>query len=237
MTSTSDTNYDPIAERYLSEIEQPLSWNNRYERPYMLGLLGDLRGKRVLDLGCGSGFYSEVALRLGATVTAVDASERMLTHVRSKLHSENLRLIKADLAERLPMIPGASQDVAICSLVLHYLRDWDTVLSEIERVLAAAGEVHISTHHPFADYLLLKKASYFEHRLVEDQWGGSNPYCVHYYTRSLADVMKAVLASRMTLTRVHEPIPPPELHAAASKQGSTSEQQPGLLFLSLRKEP
>jgi 2-polyprenyl-3-methyl-5-hydroxy-6-metoxy-1,4-benzoquinol methylase len=76
MPEDSDlTNYDSIAlEDYLNHIERPTSWNNLYERPQMLSLLPALQGKNVLDIGCGTGFYTEHALNAGANVTAIDIS-------------------------------------------------------------------------------------------------------------------------------------------------------------------
>ena len=52
------TNYDSIVEDYIAHTERPNSWNNLYERPYMLSKLRSLQDKHVLDLGCGSGFLT-----------------------------------------------------------------------------------------------------------------------------------------------------------------------------------
>jgi 2-polyprenyl-3-methyl-5-hydroxy-6-metoxy-1,4-benzoquinol methylase len=112
------TNYDSVAEAYISHVERELSYNNLYERPYMLSVFDDFAGKNVLDVGCGSGFYSEYALNKNAKVTGVDVSQKMLDYIRWKTNSADLKLIRADIGQGLPYIESSSQDYIICSLVL-----------------------------------------------------------------------------------------------------------------------
>jgi len=49
------TNYDKIAPVYIAHAEDELSWNNLYERPYMLSIFDNFTGKKILDAGCGTG--------------------------------------------------------------------------------------------------------------------------------------------------------------------------------------
>jgi 2-polyprenyl-3-methyl-5-hydroxy-6-metoxy-1,4-benzoquinol methylase len=69
--------YDEFAERFERHAETAL-WNAEYDRPAVLGMLGDVAGKAVLDAGCGPGIYAEELLERGASVIAVDASEQMI---------------------------------------------------------------------------------------------------------------------------------------------------------------
>lgn len=61
--------YEKLAERYAALIDTKAE-NAYYERPATLSLLPDVKGKRVLDAGCGSGLYSEWLLDHGAEVEA-----------------------------------------------------------------------------------------------------------------------------------------------------------------------
>ncbi|MEV4693658.1 methyltransferase domain-containing protein [Micromonospora echinospora] len=65
--------YDGFAGRYAAENESSL-FNAYYERPAMLELAGDVRGRRILDAGCGAGPLSEALAARGAVVTGFDAS-------------------------------------------------------------------------------------------------------------------------------------------------------------------
>jgi len=172
MADSADmTNYDSIAEIYLAHTERPNSWNNLYERPHMLSKIHSLQDKNVLDLGCGSGFYTKYTLEMGAHVTALDASKVIIDRLSSSIKSPKLRLICTDITKPLSFLESESFDFVICSLVLHYIEDWRPLLSELYRVMRKSSELIISTHHPFTDYLFLNKRSYFENRLVEDTWG------------------------------------------------------------------
>jgi ubiquinone/menaquinone biosynthesis C-methylase UbiE len=91
-TSDSDlTSYDSIdIDVYTAHVERPTSWNNLYERPQMLSLLPALQGKNVLDIGCGTGFYTEHALNAVANVTAIDISQKMLDVLALRIKSPEL---------------------------------------------------------------------------------------------------------------------------------------------------
>ena len=61
-------------------------YNAHFERPNTLELIGDVSGKKVLDLGCGSGLYAQILLARGASaVTCIDASQEMIEIVKGKL--------------------------------------------------------------------------------------------------------------------------------------------------------
>lgn len=96
----------------------------------VLGVLVDeLRGKRVLEVGVGTGRYAVPLQKSGLRVVGVDISRRMVEHGLAKgLHD----VVFADAA-RLPFVPGAF-DVATTNHVLHLLPDWREVLLEIARV-------------------------------------------------------------------------------------------------------
>ena len=93
----------------------------------------------VLDLGCGTGRFSEgLARRFHANVIAVDPSEKMLAIARSK-SANRVRYERAG-AESLPL-PADSVDIVFMSMVLHHFNDPLKALSECRRVLRPGGVV------------------------------------------------------------------------------------------------
>jgi len=231
------TRYDQISSKYIEHVNRNNSWNNLYERPYMLSLFDDFSNKTVLDLGCGTGFYSLYALEQKASsVTSVDASQEMLNHVKGKDASGRIKLVNADLTQGLPFIQNASQEYIICSLVLHYLEHWDGLVSEFYRVLKPGGKVYISTHHPFGDFLVHNKESYFDTYLIRDTWGdGDNSFPVNYYTRTLEDLLKPFLNSGLRIVSITEPQVSEDFKHLNEKAFKYLSKNPAFLFLVLEK--
>ena len=102
-------------------------------------------GERILDVGCGPGFYlAELLEQVGPTgsVTGVDASPQTLALARRRTDGAgNVRLQLAD-ATALP-VPDAAFDAAMSVQVLEYVADLDTALAELHRALRPGGRLVI----------------------------------------------------------------------------------------------
>ena len=70
--------YERFAHEYASHAEDS-AYNALYDRPAMLGLAGDVRGRAVFDAACGPGFYARELLERGARVTGCDVSPTFST--------------------------------------------------------------------------------------------------------------------------------------------------------------
>jgi SAM-dependent methyltransferase len=235
MSHGDQTNYDAIAEIYLGATDEK-PFVSHYERPYMLRHLPDLTGKTVLDLGCGTGFYSHFALGKGARVISVDASERMIEHTNLRCGGKNEFFVH-DLAEPFFFVGDSSVDVVICSLVFHYIERWDPVLAEIYRTLKPGGLCLVSTHHPVNDYVHSGESGYFETRMIEDLWRGfSPPITVKYFVRPLSEYLRPFLHSDFTIRKIDEPMPTPELEQSEPGMYDRLSERPTFLFFVLEKE-
>lgn len=92
-------------------------------------------GKRLLDVGCGTGHHLAALRRRGYEVAGVDGSEGMLEHARANNPGVDIR--QSDV-ESLPFADG-SFDYVICIEVLRYLPDFRRCASEMARVLRPGG--------------------------------------------------------------------------------------------------
>ncbi len=110
-------------------------------------LLGDIRGRAVLELACGTGRHTVRLADAGARVTAVDFSRGMLAEAKKRLCDREVTFVEADLARPLPF-PDASFDLVLCCLALEHLRDLDPLFVEVKRVLASGGAFVCSDMHP-----------------------------------------------------------------------------------------
>jgi malonyl-CoA O-methyltransferase len=140
--------YDRWSEIYDAE-ENPLIL---LEEPHLARLCADVRGLRVLDVGCGTGRHAIPLAAAGAAVTAIDFSDGMLARARAKPGAEAVRFVAHDLTAPLPFADGAF-DRVLCCLVLDHIDALDPFFAELARVACAGGRVVISVMHPA---LLLK---------------------------------------------------------------------------------
>lgn len=121
----------PVDERWLDTIARMVE-------------LGDLRGRSVLDVGCGTGRLAVIlAQRYGAKVCGLDPSAEMLAVAEPKEAAVKWVIGRA---EALPF-ENSSFERAVSSLVVHHL-DRATAFREVRRVLRAGGRFVISTPNP-----------------------------------------------------------------------------------------
>ena len=117
------------------------------EWPALKALLPELRGLRVVDLGCGFGWFCRWAQQQGAAaVLGIDVSKKMLARARAAATDAAITYLEADLegAE----LPQAAFDLAYSSLALHYVEDLGGLLAKVRRALAPNGRLVFSVEHP-----------------------------------------------------------------------------------------
>jgi ubiquinone/menaquinone biosynthesis C-methylase UbiE len=105
---------------------------------------GDLLGRRVLDVGCGTGRIAVALAKRGATVSGVDPSPEMLVEARAR--GRGVVEFEQAPAEALPFA-DASFERAVLRLVVH-LVDRPRAFCEVARVLAPGGRIVIGTFRP-----------------------------------------------------------------------------------------
>jgi SAM-dependent methyltransferase len=125
--------YDALAKAY-AELVDTKPHNAYYERPATLSLLPDVKGKRVLDAGCGPGVYAEWLVDRGAEVVAFDANEKMVRLARERL-GDRVRVVQADLEQPLDFLSNSVFDVIVSPLVMEYVKEWGAVFDEFHRLL------------------------------------------------------------------------------------------------------
>ena len=105
---------------------------------------GDLAGRRVLDVGCGTGRLTVALAELGSRAWGVDPSEEMLAEARAR--AGRVAAFKRAPAEALPFRDGWFER-AVLRLVVH-LVDRGRALPEVARVLGPDGRAVIATFRP-----------------------------------------------------------------------------------------
>jgi ubiquinone/menaquinone biosynthesis C-methylase UbiE len=117
------------------------------EWPALRAFVPDLRGLKVVDLGCGFGWFCRWAREQGAAqVLGIDVSEKMLARADSATSDGGITYARADM-EMLDL-PEASMDLAYSSLAMHYIEDLGKLLATVHEALVPGGQLIFSIEHP-----------------------------------------------------------------------------------------
>ncbi|OFA01792.1 bifunctional 2-polyprenyl-6-hydroxyphenol methylase/3-demethylubiquinol 3-O-methyltransferase UbiG [Duganella sp. HH101] len=117
------------------------------EWPAIRAMLPELKDKRVVDLGCGFGWFARWAGAQGAAqVLALDLSEQMIARAKAATQAANIDYRIADL-EQLSL-PAGAFDFAYSSLAFHYIEDFDKLAATIHQALAPGAQFVFTIEHP-----------------------------------------------------------------------------------------
>ncbi|GEM_PF-710200 len=154
------SNWDKAASNYVDIVGETGSHSQRtYITPAMLGMIGNVRGKKVLDLGSGEGYFSRKVAELGAEVTGIDISSELVKIAKEKEKKSPMGIKYHNLSsESLDGIPDSSFDLIVSNMVLHNVKNIDATFAECSRVLKDDGRFVFVIIHPLVD--TMKMASF-----------------------------------------------------------------------------
>ena len=141
--------YDNAAvfQTYMQHRRRPENPNDTLEKPIIMELLGNVRGARILDLGCGDATLGAALLDQGATAyLGLDGSQNMVEHATRHLAETVGQVLQADI--RSWVYPRHAFDIVLARLVLHYIDDVNHVFQQIFQTLRTGGRFIFSVEHP-----------------------------------------------------------------------------------------
>ncbi len=201
--------------------------------PCVLDVLGNVEGKRVLDLACGEGHFARgLAERTNARVriTGVDASERMIRIAREKSEqfAGSISFQVAD-ASQMPQFEADSFDVVVCNMALMDIAGYREAIEEVARVLKPAGAFVFSILHPCfctpgsgwirkdpesrapENKIGWRVDNYHSRLVVRLRLKPSMSRSTYYFHRTLEDYFAALRDAGFVVTDLREPVPSKEL--------------------------
>lgn len=212
------------------------------EWPALQAMLPEIRDRRVVDLGCGFGWFCRWAHEQGAAgVLGLDVSEKMLE--RAVATSDiAIDYRRADLEEL--DLPAAAYDIAYSSLALHYVEDVGRLFETVHRALAPGGALVFSTEHPvlmapsnpgWSVNAEGRKTWPVDRYFIEGQrttdWLAKG---VVKYHRTIGTTLNALIAAGFELTHVEEFCPSAEQIVARPELAEELER-PMFLLVSARR--
>jgi len=152
--------------------------------------IDQLRGKRVLEIGCGMGLHTETLIRAGADVTAVDLTPAAIeaTTRRIALKGLQARVMEAD-AETLPFA-DSSFDFVWSWGVIHHSSRTTRIVRQIARVVAPDGETRVMVYNREGTWARayfmrqhLLRGKFLRQTFDETLWSCTDGFCARYYVR------------------------------------------------------
>jgi SAM-dependent methyltransferase len=156
------------AEKWRSE---EITWGLFDVRESELGVLGDVAGRDVVELGCGTAYFSAWLARRGARVVAVDVTPAQLETARrcQERFGVPFRLLEADAAD-VPLEDGGF-DLAVSEYGASLWCDPERWLSEAARLLRPGGRLVFLTNSVLATLTVPTEGGFAEDRLLRSQRG------------------------------------------------------------------
>lgn len=103
-------------------------------------------GRKVLEVGCGTGRHTKKWVEAGNSLTAIDISPGMLAMARSKISSLNVNFIEGDFIAQKNL--AHDFDIVVESLMLEHIQDLAAFFNQCVTVLKTGGDLYLSEIHP-----------------------------------------------------------------------------------------
>lgn len=202
--------------------ENEANANNLFEIPALFSMMPDLKGKKVLDLGCGFGEHCRQFVDRGAEkVVGIDISEKMLEVAKVENGDPKITYLNMPMED----IDGLQEtfDIVISSLAFHYVEDFEGVIKKIHSLLKESGIFIFSQENPLCtchsggdrwtrdengNKLHLNLADYGVEGERKTVWFVDD---VKKYHRTFSTIVNALIEAGFTIEKMMEPLPTEEL--------------------------
>lgn len=204
--------------------------------PTVFSMLGDVTDRRVLDAGCGQGYFSRLLAARGAIVVALEPADGLYQYAVAKEAelAQGVEFVQADLTE-IELEPVF--DAVVANMVFLCIPDWKGALRTCARALRPGGQLIFSIEHP-----CFEDASGHWHRTGHVE---VTEYLADYvmprrfapdFHRPLSAYLNAVIAAGCRLTAVAEPRLAPELVGDLGPAAEALVHVPNFLVVSATRD-
>jgi ubiquinone/menaquinone biosynthesis C-methylase UbiE len=192
-------------------------YRDELNNPATFELIGDVRGRLVLDLACGEGYNTRILAKKGAKVTGVDFSEKLVELARREEAKEKLGLCYcvSDITD-LKEFSSNRFDLVTCFMSLQDIENHEKAISEVARVLRNQGRFVFSIPHPCFETIVVDgkrigaTERYFGAAKYPVQWKMdrlTKPFRTTSFHRTLTDYFGVLYKSKLFVSRLVEPKP------------------------------
>jgi len=178
-----------------------------------LRLLGDVKGKKILEIGCGGGQCSIAFAKQGAKCTGVDISKEQLEYAEelAKKNNVSVKFVQGDI-QTLKQFKSSDYDIVFSAFALQYIPDLGKCFKEVYRALRKKGVLVLGLSHPFYDAISPKtmkitrnynKAGKF---VNIETWPDGSKHKFVEFLHKISEVTDGLIDSGFVLEKVIEPL-------------------------------
>lgn len=220
------------ARLWVEQVRKGLDiYREYFNNPAFFRFAGTLKGKKVLDAGCGEGYNTRIMARMGARVTGVDISPTLVKLARREERREPLGIrYRVGSFTDLSTFDDASFDMVISNMALDASPNYEKAIGEFFRVLNPNGKLFFSILHPCfvtkglgwipdetKEDTRLTASSYFDESPRVEEWKftyappETKPFVTPAFYRTLSRILKTLIRTGFVLRDIEEPRPSAEV--------------------------
>lgn len=222
-------NWDRMANEYELFTSHKESYSNLIEWKAIKTILPELKNKNIIDLGCGTGRFSFLFESMNPkSIIGIDLSEKMIEIGLDNAKRKNsiVKFVQGNL-EDLSDIKLESIDFVFSSTTLHYIKNLNNIMEQINRILTSGGTCILSIIHPVysACYPILHENRELPNddewiiRYLDSRdrgyvqpWIEYNPNINNFlsfsYHHTIGDYINSIIRAGLQIKEFLEPMPP-----------------------------
>ncbi|MGO9775825.1 MAG: class I SAM-dependent methyltransferase [Terracidiphilus sp.] len=234
--------WEALAQVYAASRQ--LSADQLIEWPAQLKMCGTLQGKRVLDVGCGTGDKARFFAEHGAAeVVGIDPSQGFAPNWKGHAGCPNLSFALGSFENlaTLPAVASRNFDLIVCFQALMYAASLAEAVQMLRSLLAPCGELVISVPHPFRFAILRHEIEGWGHGCAYQQ---TAPYrypspwkeevLLEHAMPRVCDYINAIAAAGLRIDAVDEPAVTEEFRLTAPEKAAWMDRYVGILIFRAR---
>lgn len=215
------TSWGSVADWYGEHVAGEDTYHAKVIAPNLVRMVGAGKRMRILDIGCGEGYFTRLLAGAGAQVEGADIAPELIVRARKASPGIPYHVASADA---LHFAKDGAYDAVTCVLALQNMEKLEAVMSEVARVLKPEGKFVFVINHPA--FRIPKRSAWEWDEAAKVQYRRLDAYLSasrermdmtpgkqgkkeeHEYTysfhRSLQDHMKALASAGFAIMRIEE---------------------------------
>lgn len=202
-----------VLKNYIDSRINNDSPHNQSIKQKLFEMVGDYKGKSILDLGCGIGVFAKDFSLIADKVTGIDISKECIKYAKTHNNSSNIDYICMDIKDLTSV--KDKFDIVFSDMVFNYIKNYDKLLSDIYSLLKDDGIIVFSQVHPISTASLGESSWIKENDKLKFQLDNysnvSKRYRTYFegnfelYHRRFEELINIAIKNKFEIIEVEEP--------------------------------